>query len=135
MVLVKWTLGNSIEKDFLPRFSGALKHISVDSKNDKLAVTTDDNAVQIINAQFCQTAVVQNFTRIPTYYDFSDQNPFPIGIKLNPRNNSLIMNGRIGFLQFFSTYTQRMLFNVSSSSLKPMILTKIHTYLSRWTSP
>lgn len=112
MVLVKWTLGKSIDKDFLPRFSGGLKFISLDPKNDKLAISTDDNAIQIINSQFFQSAVIQNFTRVPSYYDSSNQNPFSIGVKLNPRNNSLIMNGRIGYLQFFSTYTQRMLFNM-----------------------
>jgi NET1-associated nuclear protein 1 (U3 small nucleolar RNA-associated protein 17) len=112
MVLVKWSLGKSIDKDFLPRFSGALKHISLDLNNDKLAISTDDNAIQIINSQFLQSAVIQNLTRVPSYYDSSNQNPFPIGIKLNPRNHTLVMNGRIGYLQFFSTFTQKMLYNM-----------------------
>ena len=112
-VLVKWTLGKHSPPNFLPRFSGGLKHIAVDPKNDKLAISTDDNGIQIVSSQFTQSAVIQNFTRVPSYYDFSDQNPFPAGIRINPRNNCLIMNGRIGYLQFFSTYSQRMLFNVS----------------------
>lgn len=112
-VLVKWTLGKQVIPNFLPRFSGSLMHIAVDPKNDKLAISTDDNGVQILSSQFTQSAVIQNFTRVPSYYDFSDQSPFPAGIRINPRNNNLIMNGRIGYLQFFSTYSQRMLYNVS----------------------
>lgn len=111
--LIKWSLNNTLEKDVLPRFSGGIRQITVDPKNNKLAVATDDNAIQIVDSQFHQTAVIQNFSRVPAFYDFSGQSPFPIGIKINPKNNHLILNGRIGYLQFFSTRASKMLYNVS----------------------
>lgn len=114
-VLVKWQIKEkSIEKDFLPRMSGSIKQISVDPKHDKIAVSTDDNAIQIINSNLTLLKSIQDFTQA-SQYDLGNSNPFPAGIVMSPRSHQLVMNGRIGHLQFFSTKTMKLLFNVDIS--------------------
>ncbi|CRL01560.1 CLUMA_CG014403, isoform A [Clunio marinus] len=111
-VLVKWHIKNKLlERDFLPRLSGSIAHIKVDTKHDKIALSIDDNGIQIINSSFTKLQTIQDFTKI-SKYDLSVSQPFPAGIKLNPRNHHLVMNGRIGHLQFFSTKTMKLLFNI-----------------------
>lgn len=111
-VLVKWTINNKcIEKEFLPRLAGSVRQISVNPKQDKLAISTDDNAIQIINSNLTQLLSIQDFT-IASSYDLGQSDPFPCGIKVDPRNHHLVTNGRLGHLQFFSTKTMKLLFNM-----------------------
>lgn len=111
-VLVCWNV-QSKEKKFLPRMWGAALHIVIGDENNKVAVTTDDNGIQILDPQNNPTAIIQNFTWTPK--DKTNIPKFPIGLKVNPRNTSLAMNGHIGHLQFYSTHTQSLLFHVSIS--------------------
>lgn len=114
-VLVKWQIKEkSIEKDFLPRLSGSIKQISVDPKHDKVTVSTDDNAIQIINSNLTLLKSIQDFTQA-SLYDLGSSDPFPAGIIMNPRSHQLVMNGRIGHLQFFSTKTMKLLYNIDIS--------------------
>lgn len=64
-----------------------------------------------MNAQFVPSAIIQNFTWIAEEQNIEKK--FPIGLKVNPRSSSLVLNGRVGHLQFFSTHTRSLLFNVS----------------------
>lgn len=109
-VLVKWDVKNKfIDKDFLPRLPGSIKQISVDAKHDTLTLSLDDNSIQIINSGLAQLKSIQDFTQA-SLYDLGMADPFPAGIVMNPRH--LVMNGRIGHLQFFSTKTMKLLFNI-----------------------
>lgn len=90
---------------------GTPVHIVVGAENQKIAVATDDNAIQIFNPQISPTSIIQNLTWIP--YDKTNIPKFPIGLKVNSRTNSLVLNGRLGHLQFFSTHTKTLLYNVS----------------------
>ena len=111
-VLVKWQImEKTIEKEFLPRLSGSIKQISVDPKHDRLAVSTDDNMIQMLNSNLTMLKSIQDFTQA-SKYDLGSFPPFPLGIVMNPRNQHLVMNGRIGHLQFFSTKTMKILFNM-----------------------
>lgn len=115
-VLVKWQIKEkSVTKGFLPRLSGDVKQISVDPKHDKITISTDDNAIQIINSNFNQLKSIQDFTRIARYDLGTISEMFPAGLQLNPRNHHIVTNGRIGHLQFFSTRTLKLLFNVDIS--------------------
>lgn len=110
--LVRWNINAGVPSDFLPRMWGNPLHIVVGADNQKVAVAADDNGIQILNAQNNPTAIIQNFTWIPN--DKTDIPKFPIGLKINPRTSSLVLNGRIGHLQFYSTHTKNLLFNVSA---------------------
>ena len=59
--------------------------------------------------------VLQSFTFVADQKTGLDK--YPIGLQLNPRTNSLVLNGRIGHLQFYSTYTKSLLYNVSFSKI------------------
>lgn len=109
--LCHWDIRGDKPIGFVPRMQGTPVHIVIGAENQKIAVATDDNGIQILNAQNNPSAIIQNFTWIP--YDKTNIPKFPIGLKVHPRTNSLVLNGRLGHLQFFSTHTRTLLYNVS----------------------
>lgn len=113
-VLVRWNLREPKERSFLPRLWGSGMHIVIAPENERIAVALNDNEIQILNPQHELLSVIQNFTWVPN--DRTNIPKFPIGLKVNPRTSCLVMNGRIGHLQFYSTHTKSLLFNVSSST-------------------
>lgn len=108
--LVKWNANAILDKEFVPRMWGTPVHITVGCENQMVAVAADDNEIQILDARNNPKVVVQNFTWVPN--DKTNTLKFPIGLKLNPRNSSLVMNGRVGHLQFYSTHKRNLLYNV-----------------------
>lgn len=129
-VLVKWGINDkSITKDFLPRLSGSVKQISVDPAHDQITLSTDDNAIHVIRSNLKLLRTIQDFTRASPY-DLGLSDPFPAGIQVNPRNKHLVMNGRIGHLQFFSTSSMKLLFNVDISQRNVMPRMKKHNIFS-----
>lgn len=105
-------------------------HVAVAAGNQKIAVSGNDNGktennshslcknqlcaslsgIIILNTQFKPITTIQNFTWVPD--DQSNSEKFPIGLIVNPRNTSLVLNGRKGHLQFYSTHTRSLLYNV-----------------------
>ncbi|XP_053691467.1 WD repeat-containing protein 75 [Sabethes cyaneus] len=109
-VMVKWTVGKQDLREMLPRLTDSVVQIAVAPENVRVALCTADNGIQILNALQKQTAVIQSFSRISD--NFTARNPFPIGIKVNPRTQTMILNGRIGCIQFFSTYSRSLLYTL-----------------------
>ncbi|XP_062705137.1 WD repeat-containing protein 75 [Aedes albopictus] len=109
-VLIKWTVGKQDTKDILPRLSDSIVQIAVAPENLKVALCTADNGIQILNALQKQTAVVQSLSRISD--DFTGRDRYPVGIRVNPRTQTMILNGRIGCIQFFSTYSRSLLYTL-----------------------
>lgn len=119
-VLVKWHIREkTLQKNFLPRVTGGIKQISVDTIHDRVTISMDDNSIQIINSKLDQLKTIQDFTQVSPY-DLGLNQPFAAGIRVNPRNKYLVMNGRIGHLQFFSTKTMKLLFNMDVTMKNPM---------------
>lgn len=110
-VLVKWVINEPHNRSFLPRMSAAIGHVNVGGENTKIVVATNDNAIHFFDAQLNQLSMIQNFTWMPK--DYTGVNPFPVGLQVNPRTQSIVLNGRSGHLQFFSTHTNSLLYNVS----------------------
>lgn len=111
-VLVKWTIDRPDNKQFLPRLRGSPMQITLGPKNNNIALALSDNQVQLLDSNFDLAAVVQTFTFV--HDDETGQESFPTGLRLNPRNQCLVLNGRVGQLQFYSTQSQSLLYNVSS---------------------
>lgn len=129
-VLVKWQIKEkTLGKNFLPRVSGSIKQISVDPIHDKITLSLDDNAIQIINSNLDQLKTIQDFTQISPF-DIGVNQAFPAGIRVNPRNQYLVMNGRIGHLQFFSTKSMRLLFNIDITMKNSIPRRKNFNYFS-----
>ncbi|EDW03615.1 WD repeat-containing protein 75 [Drosophila grimshawi] len=110
-VLVKWSLANSNERNFVPRMSSIIRHILISDGNEHVLACTDDNALHFISpSEMMLKSALQHFTyALP---DKTGKTLFPIGLSLNPRTNTLVLNGRIGHLQFYSAYTKSLLYNL-----------------------
>ncbi|SPP82137.1 WD repeat-containing protein 75 [Drosophila guanche] len=110
-VMVKWPLDRPEERKYLPRMASAIRHIVVSADNENVLVCTEDNAIQLLGgSNSAIKSTVQHFT-----YDVKDQtgrSKFPLGLRLNPRTNTLVLNGRGGHLQFYSAYTKNLLYNL-----------------------
>ena len=109
-VLVKWTVNKPEEKTFLPRLSDTVAHAVISPDNLKFIICTEDNGIQVLNALHQQTAVIQNFSCVSD--DGTNEATYPIGLKVNPRTQNLVLNGKVGSLQFFSTYSRSMLYTL-----------------------
>ncbi|KAH8377198.1 hypothetical protein KR093_004054 [Drosophila rubida] len=110
-VLVKWSLLSVQERRFLPRMSSVIRHVVISDGNEQVLACTADNALQFIDPiEMKLQSSLQHFTYALS--DNSDNGLFPIGLCLNPRTNSLVLNGRIGQLQFYSAYTKSLLYNL-----------------------
>lgn len=89
-------------------------HIVVNPKNAEVAACMSDNGVQIVGTDKQIFNNLQEFTYVTN--DKTKNSKFPIGLRLNPRTNTLVLNGRIGSLQFYNTYTKSLIYNVSAFS-------------------
>lgn len=103
-VLVRWQMDNYLEKKFLPRLASPIQNISVSQNNIYIAIATKDNAIRIVDSRFSQISLIQNLV-------VGDQ--FESGIVLDHRTKSLIMNGNVGQVQFYSTHEESLLYHVS----------------------
>ncbi|XP_030383154.1 WD repeat-containing protein 75 [Scaptodrosophila lebanonensis] len=110
-VLVKWSMARPQHREFVPRMSSIIRHVIVSDGNEHIAVCTDDNAVQFVGpTDQSLISSLQHFTySVP---DKTGKSLFPLGLCLNPRTNTLVLNGRVGHLQFYSAYTKSLLYNL-----------------------
>lgn len=105
-VLVKWNMENIHLKKFLPRLPSNIKHINLSSNNLYIALSLGNNSVQIIDSRFQIVNVIQNLV-------ISDK--FNAGIHYNSHSKSLVLNGNIGHVQFYSPEDMHLLYNLDIS--------------------
>uniref|UniRef100_A0A1A9ZPX0 WD repeat-containing protein 75 second beta-propeller domain-containing protein n=1 Tax=Glossina pallidipes TaxID=7398 RepID=A0A1A9ZPX0_GLOPL len=109
-VLVHWNIELE-QKHYLPRMTAEILHIVVNPKNAEVAACMADNGVQIVGTDKQIFNNLQEFTYVTN--DKTKNPKFPIGLRLNPRTNTLVLNGRIGSLQFYNTYTKSLIYNLN----------------------
>lgn len=107
-VLVKWWL-NDLTKKFLPRLPAPIMHLTLSDANTFLVIATKNNAIHILDAQFFVIRVIQHLTWTVTKN---------AGIKVDYRSKSLVLNGNVGNIQFYSAHTKQLLYNVSLFHVK-----------------
>lgn len=110
-VLVSWDLSKR-DKSFLPRLPSNGVQMAICPRSSQLAVSLEDNSILIINDKQIVETTLQLFSYVPK--SKTNLSNFPIGFKLNPRNKSILYNGRRGQIQFVSTYTKSLMYNVSN---------------------
>jgi WD40 repeat protein len=126
-VLVIWQLGTGI-KNFVPRLGGAITFISSSAKEAKVAITTADNAVRIVNTASMREVWELRAMYIPrvevTKYDMNndDKNSrvelveaegffqadikYRCNIRIEGRSGNVACNGYPGQIQMFDLATQ-----------------------------
>lgn len=102
-VLVQWQVNDHLEKKFLPRLSSTINQISVCGNNSLIAVATADNAVKIIDSRFDSVSLIQNLV-------IGDN--FDSGIVCDFRTRTIIMNGNVGHIQFYSPRDNTLMHSV-----------------------
>ncbi|KAJ8927904.1 hypothetical protein NQ314_019534, partial [Rhamnusium bicolor] len=102
-VLIKWQFDNKNDRRFLPRIGAEIEHICVADNNLYVAVSTSDNAIRILDTQMNQVTLIQHFVLGKQCAN---------GIVYDPRTKSLIMNGNLGQVQFYSPNDMALLYNV-----------------------
>lgn len=126
--LVKWRLDSPNEKSFLPRLSAPICHLSLSKDNLLVAVSTQDNGIQLVDPQRKITKTIQ-------YFSWGVQSAgvglplFPAGLNLDQKTHSLVLNSRAGHIQFYDPRTHSLLYNLDVTGqniLSQERNTKIH---------
>ncbi|XP_076044611.1 WD repeat-containing protein l(2)05287 [Oratosquilla oratoria] len=105
--LVKWQLTEE-RRSYLPRLGMPFILISTDRNNDYIITSHCDNALNIISAkEFKVIGVIQGFAR-----NVDRAAPYAAGILYDPRTQALIMNGRVGHLQFYDVHNEKQIYHL-----------------------
>lgn len=113
-VLVYWNTKRPDLRNFLPRMGSVICQLAANDNNSKIAVCTADNGVHFVGTDNKVISTLQDFTYMEN--DKTGNCKFPVGLRLNPRTNTVVLNGKHGHLQFYSVYTKNMLYNVRPST-------------------
>nr|XP_014093620.2 WD repeat-containing protein 75 isoform X2 [Bactrocera oleae] len=109
-VLVYWNTKRPDLHSFLPRMGSVICQLAANDNNSQIAVCTADNGVHFVGTDNEVLNTLQDFTYMEN--DKTGNCKFPVGLRLNPRTNTLVLNGKHGHLQFYSVYTKTMLYNM-----------------------
>ncbi|XP_014664657.1 PREDICTED: WD repeat-containing protein 75-like isoform X2 [Priapulus caudatus] len=131
-VLVKWTMGQTQHREFLPRLGAPIKHLSISSDSFMLATCHLDNSIQIISSHLTITQVIQGITH--NHVKQESSGTLPVGLVYDSRSAALVLNGKVGHLQFYSVQTDKQLYNLDivgqnvvsgASQNSPIIYTEV----------
>jgi len=134
-VLVRWNLHAAGDRKYVPRVGAAIRRIAISASNDFYAVSLSDNSVAVYGSTRVPEAVFRGMIKCPfkrapddgfannNSADITNKNhnvdvdvptavrlsAVPTGLHLDPRSNCLVLNGRLGHLQFYDLTQDRCL--------------------------
>ncbi|XP_072949179.1 WD repeat-containing protein 75 [Epargyreus clarus] len=112
-VLVKWTLGHlankANEKAYIPRLPGMIRYITVNSSN--IAITLSNNSVVIASAQMRVVSTILECGGI------SAASRARSWLVYHRPLDALLLPGRTGHLQLYSTATDKVLYNIDITEM------------------
>lgn len=88
---------------YFNRLPAGIVQLKVSDNNAFVAVATQDNAIRVVDSQLRQVNLIQHLV-------VGDQ--FTCGLTYDPVSRSLVMNGNVGCVQFYSPSDQDLLYNV-----------------------
>ncbi|KAF6210040.1 hypothetical protein GE061_015795 [Apolygus lucorum] len=110
LTLVKWNLENPHMKNYLPRLSADIVHITVSPYNQMIAIATLDNGIQIVSPNNKLHCVLQQLSW--SVFAGEQEGMFPAGLIYDPRSRGLMLNGRPGHLQLYSPLSETITYNI-----------------------
>ncbi|XP_041979122.1 WD repeat-containing protein 75 [Aricia agestis] len=113
-VLVKWTMSHlanrAAEKTFIPRLPGMIRYVT--ANNSHIAITLSNNSIAIANAQMhVVTTILECGGLSPV------NRALGCSLVYHRSLSALVIPGRSGHLQLFSTSTDKVLYNVDITEM------------------
>ncbi|XP_033117406.1 WD repeat-containing protein 75-like [Anneissia japonica] len=126
--LVQWQY-NTNHKDFLPRLLAPISHVTSSPDNQIQALSLFNNVILLVsNNRVVKTIQGLNYGHLQQ----QQHPPCHAGMTFDPRTKALVLNGKVGHIQFYQVEEDRALFNldiVGQNYISPDSLDKplIHT--------
>ena len=124
-VLVRWNVEAAGDRQYMPRLGAAIRKIAVSPDNDYYAASMSDNAVAVIASTRRTEVVFGGMVKCPFkrarddgVVEASEEldvpsavrlSCVPTGLHVDPRSGCLVLNGRLGHLQFHDLEQNRNL--------------------------
>ncbi|XP_042222910.1 WD repeat-containing protein 75-like [Homarus americanus] len=106
-VLVKWQLTEQ-KRYFLPRLGMRIKFIATDTLNNYVVASLSDNGIAVISSkEFRFEGIIQGLSM-----NIERSRSFPAGIIYDPRTRAIILNGRMGHVQFYDFHHSSQLYHL-----------------------
>ncbi|XP_071956994.1 WD repeat-containing protein 75-like [Antedon mediterranea] len=126
--MVQWQY-NTNHKDFLPRLLNPISHVSSSPDNQIQALSLFNNVILLVSNN-CVVRTIQGLNH--GHLQQQKQPPCHAGLTFDPRTKALVVNGKVGHLQFYQVEEDRSLYNldiVAQNYISPESLDKplIHT--------
>ncbi|XP_075924225.1 WD repeat-containing protein 75 [Petromyzon marinus] len=102
-VLVQWRHCAEEQKDFLPRLGAPISSVSTSPCGALLATGHVDNKITIVKSNLFVVRVIQGLVR---------GGSASTGLIVDPRSKALALNGKPGYLQFYSLGTDELLYDL-----------------------
>ncbi|XP_030846369.1 WD repeat-containing protein 75 [Strongylocentrotus purpuratus] len=105
--LVQWQY-NSKHKDFMPRLGNAITHIACAPNGQLRALSLRNNSILLLTTKVMHT--IQGLDH--SSFHQKQSNPVPTGLAVDPRTDALVLNGKLGHLQFYQLGKDKLLYNM-----------------------
>ncbi|XP_072179369.1 WD repeat-containing protein 75-like [Diadema setosum] len=111
-VLVRWQY-NSKHRDFLPRLGASITHVACSPDGLMRALALNNNSILLVTTRVQHTVQGLNHS---SFHQQGRSGPVPTGLSVDPRSKALVLNGRVGHLQFYHLSDDKLLFNLDITS-------------------